>query len=56
MKQEVDLIGWFKLYKIHWKMFSKMGAKEDYNEVFFIGGLNKMDEDVFLTWFNFCSS
>lgn len=30
-------------------MFSKMGAKEDYNKVFFIGGLNKMNEDVFLT-------
>lgn len=49
IKQEVDLIGGFKLYKIHRKMFSKMGTKEDYNKVFFTGGLNKMDEDVFLT-------
>lgn len=30
-------------------MFSKMGTKEDYNKVLFTGGLNKMDEDVFLT-------
>lgn len=24
-----------------------MGTKGDYNKVFYIGGLNKMDEDVF---------
>lgn len=30
-------------------MLSKMGAKEDYSKSFFIGSLNKMDEDVILT-------